>query len=242
MPDPIRRDFTFRAGEDRTIGFQCRIDCAPAAPFVASSPYQVGDYLTKITDDGSRFLCVTAGTAGGSEPSWPTVKGGRVTSNTAVFMKVDTRRPLDTTGYGASLLVRDVPGGTTLASGSVANGRVAVGFSPAKWLANHAYGAGNQAVPTTPNGWIYQVETAGTSHATTEPATWPTTLGATVTDGTVVWRNVAVDDSMSNLRIVLSDTYLSSLNFAIGAYSLILTDTFGNDQWLYAGFVTLAKA
>ena len=39
--------------------------------------------------------------------------------------------------------------------------------------------------PTAANGYRYQATTAGTT-AGTEP-TWPTTIGSTVTDGTVVW-------------------------------------------------------
>lgn len=53
------------------------------------------------------------------------------------------------------------------------------------WQANHAYT--NEFVqPTVKNGYVYQCTTPGTSHATDEP-TWPTTLNATVTDGTVTW-------------------------------------------------------
>lgn len=56
------------------------------------------------------------------------------------------------------------------------------------WVANTAYALGATVVPTAgkENGWKYVCTTAGTSNATTEP-TWPTTEGATVTDGTVVW-------------------------------------------------------
>ena len=53
------------------------------------------------------------------------------------------------------------------------------------WLASTAYTVGQYAVPTTSNGRLYRVTTAGTSGAT-QP-TWPTTAGGTVTDGTVVW-------------------------------------------------------
>lgn len=56
-----------------------------------------------------------------------------------------------------------------------------------EWAVATAYTLGQQVEPTTPNTYYYEVTTAGTSHATTEP-TWPTTpLGATVSDGTVTW-------------------------------------------------------
>jgi hypothetical protein len=54
------------------------------------------------------------------------------------------------------------------------------------WAVNTAYLADDIRVPTTANGYHYRVTVAGTSHAATEP-TWPTTIGTTVTDGTVTW-------------------------------------------------------
>jgi len=53
------------------------------------------------------------------------------------------------------------------------------------WTASTAYVLTNRRRPTTVNNLYYEVTTAGTS-AATEP-TWPTTVGTTVTDGTVVW-------------------------------------------------------
>jgi len=53
------------------------------------------------------------------------------------------------------------------------------------WVASTAYSAGDEVEPTTANGFVYVCTTAGTSDAS-EP-TWPTTVGDTVTDGTVVW-------------------------------------------------------
>lgn len=51
--------------------------------------------------------------------------------------------------------------------------------------------ATSYAEPTTPNGHVYKLVTAGTSGATTEPV-WPTTSGATVTDGTATWQETGV--------------------------------------------------
>jgi len=53
------------------------------------------------------------------------------------------------------------------------------------WQASTTYAAGDFVVPTTLNGFTYECTTGGTS-GTTEPI-WPTTIGQTVTDGSVVW-------------------------------------------------------
>lgn len=55
-----------------------------------------------------------------------------------------------------------------------------------RWKASTAYLVGDQRVPTTPNGYYYQVTVAGTSGASAP--TWPTTIGNTVSDGGVTWR------------------------------------------------------
>jgi hypothetical protein len=59
------------------------------------------------------------------------------------------------------------------------------GTTYSDWAGTTAYSLGARRVPTTPNGFFYEVTTAGTS-AGSEPA-WPTTLGNTITDGTVSW-------------------------------------------------------
>ena len=60
------------------------------------------------------------------------------------------------------------------------------GVTRSAWVANTAYAIDAVVRPTTANGYQYQCAVAGTSHATTEP-TWPTSIGITVTDGTVTW-------------------------------------------------------
>lgn len=66
------------------------------------------------------------------------------------------------------------------------------------WAVGTAYVAGDVRKPTSThlNGFCYMCDTAGTSHASVEP-TWPTILGTTVTDGTVVWRCHAYTTSLA---------------------------------------------
>jgi hypothetical protein len=56
----------------------------------------------------------------------------------------------------------------------------------ARWAKSTAYPLGIVVNPTAGNGHIYRCTVAGNS-AATEP-TWPTTAGATVTDGSVTWK------------------------------------------------------
>lgn len=62
-----------------------------------------------------------------------------------------------------------------------------VGKTASDWASAHAYVVGDRVKATTSPTHIFVCTVAGTSHASTEP-TWPTTIDATVTDGTVTWR------------------------------------------------------
>lgn len=63
---------------------------------------------------------------------------------------------------------------------------VVTATTPDTWTVATAYALGAFVQPVTPNTYRYEATVAGTSHAATEP-TWPTTLGETVSDGTVTW-------------------------------------------------------
>jgi len=69
--------------------------------------------------------------------------------------------------------------------------RVPVTAQAASWRTATAYALNDLALPTAPAAQplLFKATTAGTSGAT-QP-TWPTTVGATVTDGTVTWTAVA---------------------------------------------------
>lgn len=54
------------------------------------------------------------------------------------------------------------------------------------WAVATAKTLGVSVEPTVDNTYRYECTTAGTTHATTEPV-WPTTIGLTIADGTVVW-------------------------------------------------------
>jgi hypothetical protein len=55
--------------------------------WVASTPYALLDVVvpTAGLETGFRYECTTAGTSGGSAPTWPTVEGATVADNTVVW-------------------------------------------------------------------------------------------------------------------------------------------------------------
>lgn len=111
----------------------------------------------------------------------------------------DLRLTLHTNSYTPNLTTHDyvddlanelstgsgyTSGGMALSNATITK-TVANSWSQA-WAAATAYLVGQIRRPTTGNTYVYRVSVAGTSHATTEP-TWPTTIGATVTDNGVTW-------------------------------------------------------
>jgi flagellar hook protein FlgE len=79
-------------------------------------------------------------------------------------------------------------------------------YSGTQWAATTAYAAGARVYPNPPNGYSYEVTTAGTSGAA-QP-TWPTTVGSTVSDGTVTWtvRQGPADISNFSTMVNIFDT------------------------------------
>ncbi len=72
--------------------------------------------------------------------------------------------------------------------------------------------------PTTPNTYYYQATVAGTTHASVEP-TWPTTIGNTVSDGTVTWTCMAKKHPTTEIKLALLQ---ASLGAAVAGAALNL--------------------
>lgn len=71
------------------------------------------------------------------------------------------------------------------------------------WAATTAYALGDRVQPVTPNGFVYECTTAGTSGGS-EP-TWPTTpIGDTVNDGTCVWTLISNKHETTEIRLALT--------------------------------------
>lgn len=149
---------------------------------------------------------------------------------------------VDTTAYSAGFTVRGTLEGGQLLFASVANGKITVGFDPGKRASSTAYGLGQRVVPYDAlNGYVYEVTTAGTSHSS--PPTWPTTIGATVTDGTVTWTNVGTDSLVTNLRIALVPTDTDDVEaFGPSYFDLQIIDDYDNEYIILEGNTVLRRA
>lgn len=77
------------------------------------------------------------------------------------------------------------------------------------WVAATAYTLGQTRAPTVSNTYRYEVTTAGTSHAVTQP-TWPTTIGSIVSDGTVIWTCVSKYHPITEVKLALTEAGLGT--------------------------------
>lgn len=97
---------------------------------------------------------------------------------TDAFWSTPVANEITGTGYTAN--------GTALASKTLTV-TIANSWSTS-WAASTARTVGDLVRPTTGNTYVYVATTAGTNSGA-EP-TWPTVVGATVTDGGVIWANI----------------------------------------------------
>lgn len=99
------------------------------------------------------------------------------------------------------------------------------------WQASHAYSADTMVETTTRNGYRYAATTAGTSGAS-EPS-WTTTVGDTISDGTVEWTN------MGKLALGAWDDLLTQWSGEMSALTGIGTSTaLAYDLWTATTAIT----
>ena len=84
----------------------------------------------------------------------------------------------------------------------------------AAWAASAAIASGAKRRPTTTNNRIYQAGGAGTTGGT-EP-TWPTTIGATVTDNGITWTCLAFEDTPNEVKLATTQAGLAGATAGAG--------------------------
>lgn len=146
----------------------------------ASAAIAVDVVREPTVSNGYRYA-YSGGTTDSTEPTWPTTVGATVVDGTGTWTNLG-EKPYALWDAAFDELQTDLYG---LRGRSYAD-RIGNMAGMYTWKATTAYDAGI-VVPTTRNGHAYTAETAGTSGAS-QP-TWPTT-GGTVTDGSVVWRDL----------------------------------------------------
>lgn len=91
------------------------------------------------------------------------------------------------------------------------------------WAVATVTALGARVEPTTPNTFVYECTTAGTTHASVEP-TWPTTgMGvSTVVDGTAIWTLLSARHEITEVKLALTN---GGLTAATGGAALSLGTT-----------------
>jgi phage tail sheath gpL-like len=114
---------------------------------------------------------------------WPVTAASAQLGSTATYQVTLTHKTLGAGGNAQLLFVdsTQIPSGCLI---SDITSYLGTG-TPATWVLTTSYPVGAMTQPTTANGYFYKATTGGTSGAS-QP-TWPTTVGGTVTDGSVTW-------------------------------------------------------
>lgn len=183
----------------------------------ANKDYEKGDIVRPTTSNGCVYKCVTAGTSGGSEPSWSTTPLEHVQDGTVTWVCLK-KHIEDNVLLSAMQYIRDNATSMSVCEDNPSNYYQVC--NPAEWQANTAYNEGDVVRPVgARNGYVYKCTTAGTSGA--EEPTWPTSEDETVNDGSVVWTAVK--------SFALCTTDVSSSDFTIdiglkGGYVLTVAE------------------
>jgi hypothetical protein len=150
------------------------------------------------------------------------------------------------TGYELSSGNGYVNGGQAVSGASVS--KVAANSWSSQWTATTTYTTGQFVRPTSGNGYIYYCQVGGTTGGS-QPS-WPTTIGASVTDSGATWTCIghgAAILTMSNVvwSSFAAGPFLTAVLFdsapgTAGTNPLILSWQFGSSQTGGGGNFTIA--
>ena len=147
----------------------------------------------------------------------------------------------DTSDYTARFTVRATDWDGAIVVDATDADYITLGYTPAPWESATAYTTGQYVVPTTLNGFIYEVTDDGGTSGGGEP-TWPTTISGTVADNNITWTCISTDSWLANFYLNLPSSYTEALtDWGAGVYSIDLTDEFGSTQRLYHGSARLSR-
>lgn len=201
------------AGGDLDTG-----ESIPTEPdaWAATTAYSLDDIVVP-TDPreslGLQMRCTTAGTSGGSEPTWTTTDGGTTNDGSAVWTAEDLETgPVFRAGSPDYNQIQDLTGDDTaweneaqyalFSDGLLVSLQKVEAVSVMDRADSTAYSLNDERIPTgVSTGLVYVVTTAGTSAASEPDANdWRVEEGETVTDGTVTWTASYPRYTMTGIR------------------------------------------
>jgi hypothetical protein len=170
-------------------------DTSALTPWSASAALTAGGEIRPAVDNGLRYEITTGGVTANTAPAFPTTINATVTESesnytawTASSLKTlgKAYKPTVSNGYVFKATNAGASAGTEPTWPTTVGATVTEDDTTATaWAATTALSLGAIRRPTVANTYLYEVTTAGTT-AGAQP-TWPTTVGATVTDGSVTW-------------------------------------------------------
>jgi hypothetical protein len=169
--------------------------------WTASTAYSVGNVVVPFVQspsvqNGFSYICISAGTSGSGQPTWPMTFGATVTDNGVVWTPTPPYAVRD--WWEQFITTRDGVDPLPLSNGGTGLSIPGMPRAPMlpTWTASTAYALGATIIPPTLNGYTYVCTTPGTS-GTSQPTTWPTLPGVNVNDGSAVWTFGGINPSGS---------------------------------------------
>lgn len=207
----------------------------PQNVWTASTYYMPSPY---IVHGGFIFQLTTAGTTGGSVPTFNTTTGATTADGSAVWTSKGTGTRATNTAYAVGALIAvtwtksvviNSGGGT---SGGTGGRRISLDgadtFSP-PIVVTYSYNS------------VFQATTGGTSSSTaTASIPWSPGLGDLVNDGGVIWKNVGIEVDRSTTSAAPSFSGTTQSSGTIGNSQLVAINSFVIDANGFAQNVTSA--
>jgi hypothetical protein len=158
------------------------------AQWTATHAYTVGQIVRQLAAPAANnercFLCIVAGTSGGTEPTWVLTRGAKTTDSTVTWMECTGLPALN--GDNASTNAWHASAGA-----------IALG-----WI-----------IKNTANDHYFICTTAGTGGTGSEPS-WNTTTGGTTADGSVTWTCIGATSSFTTAWMAPHARLTTPLNTA----------------------------